>query len=221
MSLAKMWWTPVLRLTALFFALLISGCAGPLKAPARASEPNASTPGVAPPAVGTAPASTKPSQLATAPPAIVTSVDMKSSPSTAPAAAAASAGKPAAVPAKAATAPAATQAAKTIPAPVTKSAAAPLDMKSLEARLKQTDSIGVFTKIALKNQVDDLVNQFRAYHSGRLNTTLAELRRPFEMLLQKVLALLQDADASLASAIVASREAIWGILADPAKFATI
>jgi hypothetical protein len=41
------------------------------------------------------------------------------------------------------------------------------------------------------------------------------------MLLLKVLALLQDTDPPLAGAIVASREAIWGILADPAKFATI
>jgi len=94
-------------------------------------------------------------------------------------------------------------------------------MKSLETRLKQTEAIGVFTKIALKNQVDDLIAQFRAFYAGRLNTTLAALRRPYEMLLQKVLALLQDADPPLASAIVASREAIWGILADPAKFATI
>ena len=41
------------------------------------------------------------------------------------------------------------------------------------------------------------------------------------MLLLKVLALLQDSDPSLAGAIVASREAIWGILADRAKFASI
>ena len=102
-----------------------------------------------------------------------------------------------------------------------KSAASTLDMKSLETRLKQTGAIGVFTKIALKNQVDDLLNQFRAYYAGRLTTTLAALRRPYEMLLQKVLALLQDGDPPLAGAIVASREAIWGILADPAKFATI
>jgi hypothetical protein len=41
------------------------------------------------------------------------------------------------------------------------------------------------------------------------------------LLLLKVLSLLQDSDPELASAIVASREAIWGILADPKKFATI
>jgi hypothetical protein len=107
------------------------------------------------------------------------------------------------------------------PGPAKQNAPPPLDLKSLETRLKETKAIGAFTKLALKNQVDDLLNQFRAYYQGRLKTTLAELRRPYDMLLLKVLALLQDTDPPLAGAIVASREAIWGILADPAKFATI
>jgi hypothetical protein len=97
----------------------------------------------------------------------------------------------------------------------------PLDLTALETRLKETKAIGVFTKITLKNQVDDLLNQFRAYYQGRIKTTLAELRQPYDMLLLKVLSLLQDGDPELARAIVASREAIWGILADPAKFATL
>jgi len=37
----------------------------------------------------------------------------------------------------------------------------------------------------------------------------------------KVLSLLQDSDAALARDIVASREAIWSLLADPAKFSTV
>ncbi len=97
----------------------------------------------------------------------------------------------------------------------------PLDLKSLETRLKETKAIGVFTKLALKNQVDDLLNQFRAFYQGQLKTTLAELRRPYDLLLLKVLALLQDTDPPLAGAIVKSREAIWSILADPNKFASI
>ena len=100
-------------------------------------------------------------------------------------------------------------------------AAAPLDLTSLEARLKDTEAIGVMTKIALKNQVDDLLDQFRAFYAGKLKTTLAELRRPYDLLVLKVLSLLQDSDPSLAAAIAASREAIWGILSDPKKFATI
>ena len=92
---------------------------------------------------------------------------------------------------------------------------------ALEKQLKDTQAIGVLAKIALRNQVDDLVSQFRAFYQGKLKTTLAELRRPYDLLILKVILLLQDNDPSLAAAIVASREAIWGILADPAKFATI
>lgn len=96
-----------------------------------------------------------------------------------------------------------------------------LDLTMLENRLKETKAIGVFTKLTLKNQVDDLLNQFRAYYQGKVKTTLAELRQPYDRLLLKVLTLLQEGDPELARAIVASREAIWSILADPVKFATL
>jgi hypothetical protein len=102
-----------------------------------------------------------------------------------------------------------------------KPAAAPLDLTSLEQRLKSTDAIGVLTKLTLKNQVDDLLDKFRAYYQGKLKTSLADLRRSYDLLVQKVLSLLQDSDPPLATAIVASRDAIWGILSDPKKFATI
>jgi hypothetical protein len=97
----------------------------------------------------------------------------------------------------------------------------PLDLKSLETRLKDTKAIGVFTKLALKNQIDDLLERFRAFYQGRIKTSLVELRRTFDMLVMKTLALLQDADPPLAGALALSRESIWGILSDPAKFATI
>ena len=97
----------------------------------------------------------------------------------------------------------------------------PLDLPSLEKRLRETKAIGVFTKITLKNQVDDLVNQFREYHGGRGKATLTELRQRYDMLVLKLLSLLQDSDATLAHTIVASREAIWSILTDPAKLSSI
>ena len=113
------------------------------------------------------------------------------------------------------------------PAPKVKSKAAapekppappPLDLTSLEKRLRETDAIGVFTKLTLKNQVDDLLDRFQAHYEGRAKSTLPELRQPFDLLILKVLSLVQDRDSSLAGAILASREAIWGILADPVKF---
>lgn len=97
----------------------------------------------------------------------------------------------------------------------------PLDLQSLEARLKATQAIGVFTKLTLKNQIDDLLAQFRAYYRGQLKVTLAALRQSFDRLVLKVLALLQDADPPLAMAIESSRESIWGILSNPAKFAAV
>jgi hypothetical protein len=114
-------------------------------------------------------------------------------------------------------APPSTGASITPPSP----AKPPLDLNALEARLRETDAIGMFTKIALKNQVEDLLDQFREYYAGKVKTSLAELRPPYDRLLLKVLALLQDEDPDLARAIVDSREPMWSILADPARFATL
>jgi hypothetical protein len=97
-------------------------------------------------------------------------------------------------------------------------AAAPLDLKSLGTRLRETKAIGVLTKLSLKNQVDDLLDKFRVYHRRQGTATLTELRRSYDMLVLKVLSLLQDSDPALARDIVKSRAAIWDILADPYKF---
>jgi hypothetical protein len=96
-----------------------------------------------------------------------------------------------------------------------------LNLADLEQRLRDTHAIGVFTKLSLKNQVDDLLNEFRALYKGADKHPTAELRQQYDLLLLKVLSLLQDGDPSLAAAISSSREAIWGILSDPDKFAKI
>lgn len=105
--------------------------------------------------------------------------------------------------------------------PVSPPASPTLDLAGLEQRLRDTDAIGVLTKLSLKNQVDDLLDQFRGLYQGQIKVPLAELRQRYELLLLKVVTLLQDADQQLANAITSSREAIWGILADPEKFAKI
>jgi hypothetical protein len=92
---------------------------------------------------------------------------------------------------------------------------------ALEQRLKDTKAIGIFTKLSLKNQVDDLLGELRAFHNGAAKTPTAVLRQKYDTLMIKVLTLLQDGDPQLASAIASSREALWGILMDPKKFAQI
>ena len=93
-----------------------------------------------------------------------------------------------------------------------------LDVAALKERLRSTSACGVFTKLALKNQMDDLLQQFRARHQSADAGGVATLRQPYDMLVLKVLAVVQDGDPSLARMISGSREAIWGILADPVKF---
>lgn len=205
---------------AVLLLLLTAGCAAIAPDARVAPEPEAiatqptellpgarpSTPTSPPVAAATpAPAAPTPAQIesrAGAP-------GSKSAPATKPSSAlapVASAAKPAAPPAAATPAPAGPPA---------------LDLNALKEQLKETKAIGVFTKLSLKNQVDDLLQQFRDFYQGKSKTTMAQLRRSYDLLMMKVLSLLQDADQKLASAIVSSREAIWGLLSDPKKFATL
>jgi hypothetical protein len=96
-----------------------------------------------------------------------------------------------------------------------------LNLAALEQRLKDTSAIGVMTKITIKNQVDELLERFRAHHTGRDKTPLEQLRQPFDTLILKVLSLVKDKDPSLASTISASREALWAMLTDRSQFSNL
>lgn len=130
---------------------------------------------------------------------------------------------PARSPAKAAAPPVAVEQPRknADPVAVVKAQEPALDVAGLTARLRDTSGIGMFTKLALKNQVDDLLKRFRTHYQSGQKTGVASLRQPYDMLVLKVLALLQDSDPALARTISGSREAIWGILADREKFNAI
>ena len=186
----------MIRYAAVLLSLLAAGCATAAPVPP-VSEP----PVVAPQAATPQPVATPVAPAKTAPAKPVAPV----TPPTPPAAPRGAAPRaPATPPVAAATPP-----------------AAPLDLKALEAQLRATKAIGLFTKISLKNQVDDLMKQFRDHYGGKTTRTMTELRRSYDLLIMKVLSLLQDDDRQLASAIVSSREAIWGLLSDQNKFANL
>jgi len=88
----------------------------------------------------------------------------------------------------------------------------------LVARIRETGAIGFFTKLALKNQIDDLLNQFREFHAGVRDIELSVLNERFNLLLMKVITLLQDDDPKLFQDIVSAREFLWTNLADPERF---
>lgn len=93
-----------------------------------------------------------------------------------------------------------------------------LDFSSLVTRLRKTKAINLRTKVAVKNESDDLLEQARAYHARTGETTLTDLRRSYDSLFQELHSLLEDGDPPLARDIDRSRAAIWEILADPRKF---
>ena len=97
----------------------------------------------------------------------------------------------------------------------------PLDVAALKSRLRDANTIGALTKLVLKDQVDELLNRFRAHYQRGQKTDAAVLRQPYDMLVFKMLALVQDRDPSLARTISGSREAIWCVLADPEKFSLV
>ncbi len=99
--------------------------------------------------------------------------------------------------------------------------AATLGLSDLEQRLRDTHAIGVFTKLSLKNQIDDLLDQLRAYRQKQTGASLPQLRQRYDALLEKVIGLLQSGDASLAKDISSSREAIWSLLTDPAAISKL
>jgi hypothetical protein len=230
------------RFTGVLLSLWMTGCAGVAHPPSGNGTPETG------PALADAPAVTPATETSAAPQ--VAAPPVAATPQPAPDALVAGPPKappkkpssapstaPAANPATKATGGSATAAAAAIPAPPPPSAPSappssgvspqkqptspPLDLKALVARLRETKAIGMFTKLALKNQVDDLLDRFREHYASQLKTPVAELRPPYDRLLLKVLAAVQDEDPDLARAIVDSREPIWNILADPARFATI
>lgn len=170
----------------------------------------------------TPPPVTRPSAPASPAPVKTPTPSAPSSPGPKPATPSSSQPKPAAAPPPSATKSGPPAAIKTeSPATKTPGGTPTLDLDALKEEVRSTSAIGFFTKITLKNQVDDLLDDFRDYHQGKSKLTKIELRRAYDLLLMKVLSLLQDKDPTLASSIVASREVIWDLLADPKKFATL
>lgn len=93
-----------------------------------------------------------------------------------------------------------------------------LDFSSLVTRLRKTKAINLRTKVAVKSESDDLLEQFRAYHTQTGIKTLTDLRRSYDSLFYRLHSLLEDADPPLARDIDRSRAAIWELLANPSKF---
>jgi hypothetical protein len=95
----------------------------------------------------------------------------------------------------------------------------PLNLTMLEDRLRDTKAINPWKKLELKGEIDDLLARFRQAHAtGRSH--VEQLRQPYEKLIASIQTMLQR-DPALASDISYSKDAIWAVLADGSKFASL
>jgi len=82
------------------------------------------------------------------------------------------------------------------------------DMDALIERIKDSNAIGMFTKLALRSDALDIVDLIKVYRRQANRMSLNEVRARFDGLLLKVLVLLDD-DPVLSRDISMSREGIW------------
>ncbi|MDX1460738.1 MAG: hypothetical protein R3348_06735 [Xanthomonadales bacterium] len=105
--------------------------------------------------------------------------------------------------------------------PAAVAAEATLDLPGLETRLRKTKAIGVFTKLELKSQVNDLLGDIEAYHAERSRLSLSQIEQRFNLLVMKLLVLLEEDDPQLHREIASARPALWTTLADPDQFSSV
>lgn len=92
--------------------------------------------------------------------------------------------------------------------------AAVFDIDVLIDRMKQTEAIGVISKLSLKNQVDDLLEKAEEIKKKEPDSDISAqksaLREDFEGLILKTVTLLtKGEDFSLAEDIYLAREELW------------
>jgi hypothetical protein len=93
-----------------------------------------------------------------------------------------------------------------------------IDLDDLFKRLGDSKAVGVLTKISLKREIDELERDLKAFHDGTVKSTLDKIHERYDLLVHKLMSLLQSKDPGLARDIARSRDLLWSKLADPSEF---
>lgn len=93
-----------------------------------------------------------------------------------------------------------------------------LGLEALADRLRETDAIGVFAKLAIESEVKELARAFRFFHEGSRIVSREELRGRFEELRTRIVDRLKAGDPALARDVARSGSTLWLAFYDPAEF---
>ncbi len=91
------------------------------------------------------------------------------------------------------------------------------DLGALETKIRDTDAIGLFSKISLRYEIWSLIDEMARLHEGKSTVRLDKQKQNFERLIDSAVVMLRQGDISLAEEVEGSRDAFWQILKSPEK----
>jgi hypothetical protein len=95
------------------------------------------------------------------------------------------------------------------------------DLDTLVDRVSHSRSLGFLTKLSLKKDAERLLKDMHDHHAGISESSLEQLRERYDVMVHKLMILLQDKDNELTKSIDDARDKLWAILSDESKFASI
>lgn len=95
------------------------------------------------------------------------------------------------------------------------------DLDGLIHRVTKSKALGFLTKLSLKQEIDRLLESIRQYHNGTGNDSLEQLHERYDLMVHKLVTLVQNKDEELVKSIDDGRDKLWAILADEHKFAKL
>jgi hypothetical protein len=94
-----------------------------------------------------------------------------------------------------------------------------VDLDFLEGSFRKTESMTFIVKLALKAELDGLIEDFRRHHKGRNDDGLEVLMARFEGLMTRTLQRLRGSDPALFRTLSSLHAALRIVLGDSGKFA--
>jgi hypothetical protein len=92
------------------------------------------------------------------------------------------------------------------------------ELERLIDRVVKTKSIGIFSKLAMKGDAENLWRDLGKYHSGAAGMNIDELDERYHLIVHKLELSIRKRDKDLAQAIADFREPLWQRLENPDSF---
>ena len=87
--------------------------------------------------------------------------------------------------------------------------ASEFNLDTLITKLKETKALGVFTKLALKGDMEEIIAMANGYQRVAAFSELQSVRELFDGLVLKTITLLNDKDPNLAADMYQARDLVW------------